>query len=201
MMRYLLLGLLLATTAHAEWEPDVQVGVGVGAYSGDAGTTEVFRIAVGDPVYIMASYEKPEMKMVGQPLGEVDMLTFGMGVRKTWGDVSVFLEGGYTVVDASINDEIMHEAVWTEIVKTHDVGRPWGIPVDVRNYEAGYNIDNAISMRIGVGVEVMEHFEVAFGYKFIYAKEEYNIYDENAEWREDGTRNLGSAEITLIYKF
>jgi hypothetical protein len=170
----------------------------------------VLKAGWGDfPVYGVISYESMSIALVGQTHAKPDIFTFGIGARKQWDKFSVFLETGYADVTANAQRspyDTVSEVAYTSLVGTHNVyDKP--VPVNPRDYEASYSLDGGPFARLGVGYQLWNHVKLTAAYRWLSVDEEIAIWDtyrrENdlGYWREDGTKELHSVEVSLLYTF
>jgi hypothetical protein len=212
--------ILLLAPALCLAQPDVSVGVVAGWHSEDVEAAAVgsgpklgYSVRAGWdgwPVYAVAGFEALDNSLLGQPLGEMDVLSVGLGVKKKWGDVSAFLEVGQAFIDESTRDNIRQEIVYTHLVGNHwQPGRP--IPVTGRvhspyGYDTTYELEDALFFRLGVRYNLTEHLAVTGAYRALYAEEEMTLkdrpfHDGQGYWREDDRLNLSAIEAGIEWNF
>jgi hypothetical protein len=194
-------------------EPLVEIGAGQAIYSdNDSSTDWTLQGRVGHkafPLYLTAGWDQPKVKVLGQPIADTNIYTFGLGTWYEVGSVSLFVESGLALVDPEIDSGVQQEVVYTYLVGRHNVeGRP--VPVDVVNgnegYTSSYEVDDAPFLRIGAQWQVFEHVAVSASYRFLEADTEMFIKRSGWEegkgyWREDNTANFGAAEVVLWVTF
>lgn len=188
---------------------EFEAGITESIYEDDAGSEMGLHIKGGltdFPVYLFAGYETPKVRMLGQPLGDSTIWTFGFGGKQKWERLTFFAEFGYAVIDVKTNHDVQEEIIYTDLVDTHHSKfRP--IPVDPRDYEHSYEIDNALMGRLGISIDLFPHTKLSASARWMEADQEGAIWDpvRRAEnrgyWREDTTRNFGAFEIGIFFYF
>lgn len=198
--------LLLACPTKAD-DLILEAGVNQSIY-GDEASPElsyVFRGGWKD-VYLWGTKEDVKVKMLGQPLGEADILSFGLGARQSFGKMTVFAEAGWGINDTSVNADIQQEIVYTQLVGNHHVhGRP--LPVHAKGkkgYESSYEAEDGPVWRVGVAYDIIPHVRLSLSYKGMKVDTEYAIWDHDQRkngfgyWREDSTHDFSAFEAGLV---
>ena len=206
-----LIGLIGVTAAKAG-ELEGSVGVGQSIYTNHSDADWNLRATLGHtdlPVYAVAGYDTPRVKMLGQPLAETDMLSLGLGVkRELVSGFTIFTEVGYTWLNLDVNREpydVQREIIYTQLLLNHDVaGRP--VPTGPRGYQTTYEADDAIFWRLGLRYDLYEHVSLTAAYRALYTDTQYSLRsgdweDGDGYWREDETYNLSSFEVGVEYRF
>lgn len=205
----ILMAFLGAAGAQAQ-TPLVELGVGQSIYSdNDSHTDWNYQLRFGMeelPVYGTVGYDSPRYKLLGQPLADTDLLSVGLGARKSWGDILGYVETGWTFVDTSVNALVQEEIVYTNLVGRHAV-RGVILPVTPGDYETSWEADDALFLRVGVQYQLMEHLAVGASYRFLQVDTEMKLYDQDnydrglGYWREDNTVDFGAAEVNLVFTY
>jgi hypothetical protein len=183
------------------------VALGQSIYTDNDSSTDLnVAIRAGvENVYFVAGWEQPKLKVLGQPVADSDMYTFGLGARKRVDLFSFFLEAGVLWTDEEPQSHIVHEVIYTHLVGNHDVhGRT--VPVDPRNYDATYELDDGLFMRVGVGYHFSDNVAVTASYRASQVDTEVTIRDRDwtegqGYWREDTTTDLGAFEVAIRWEF
>jgi hypothetical protein len=158
------------------------------------------------PTYLWGQYEELSIRTLGQGLGDSSIFSFGIGARKTMGDFFVFGELGYGFIDEGAKDIIVHEVVYTELVRNHNVYRR-PVPVDPKDYESVWEVDDGFLGSVGAGYEWANDWSATVSWRPFVATEHIEIYDverkENGKgyWQETRGRDLSSFQMTIRYTF
>ena len=165
------------------------------------------------PVYMWGSYSEPEAGLLGQRFSKLKTSGIGLGAKKDFDDISVFLELGYAINDPeTVKIGVQQEVVYTYLVGRHNVyNRPVPLdligPYDQRSYETSHEVDDAFMGRIGIGYQVFDHLKVTGAYKYHTPNTKYQIWDQARRdagggwWQESGQTNLNSFEFAILYSF
>ena len=210
-MRKLLIAMLLLTSMATQ--ADFRITTTANIY-GSLSDTQAIGFKVGGNVYGWGNYEVQETRMLGQALAEVNIFSLGLGVKKEWDGLSLFIEGGYAIMDTQPKTLIQQEVVYTQLVRNHHVvGRPLPVdtpePYDMSGYSTSYELSNTYVARIGVSYEILKHLDVVLAYRWMTPDEHYELWDEerrygkykNGWWQESVGRDLSAVEFGLMYKF
>ena len=185
----------------------LEVGGFSSTFQEDTKTNVSHRFRVGyENVYLWQGREEPEIRLIGQFMGDMTINSFGIGVTHSWGEVSGFIEAGYGIVDLDANKAQQAEVNYTYLVARHHVpGRP--IPVSCAKrgcFGTEHEIDSALLARVGIEYRVAKHVKVSASYKWMHADEYLSIYDfqrkaDNKGWWEESiTRDLSAFEVGLV---
>jgi len=166
-------------------------------------------------LYVQASWEQPKLKMMGQPLGDMDLWTAGVGYQvKIARGLSLRLEAGYAFPSASINDHIRDEVVYTQLVRDHFVAnRP--IPlVDLDVYETSYDVSGGVYGAVGLNYSINDHLGLTAAYRALQLDQEYTLRDPDPAalvdkygsygegyWRQDTQVDLSGFSIGIEWRF
>jgi opacity protein-like surface antigen len=187
------------------------VGVNQSIYTDESPSEWSFGGQIGHertPVYLWASYEAPKVKVLGQPMGDTDIFSVGLGASQELVEgLSVFAEGGYSFVDLEANDRVVNEVAYTYLVGRHAVGdRVIPVPCAYGSgcYEDTYEVDNGFVARIGAQWQVTDNVAVRGAYKWAYFDQEITMrrpdwQEGTGYWREDTTLDLSSFELGVWY--
>jgi len=127
-------------------------------------------------LYGWAGYDRPNVRLVGQRMGDIELISYGVGVQGEYGRLRPFLEFGRFEPDATTKDVIRDEAVVTELNNIH--GRRGN-----RHFkETEYNIDSEYGGRVGVLVDLSENVAVSAAYQFLQLNEQLQAYTGKCEW-------------------
>jgi len=205
------LGFVFCRTVLADVEGSV--GVYQSIYTDEAASEWSFGGRLGHsstPAYLVASYEGPDVKILGQPMGSMDIFTVGLGAPHEVSEgFSLYIEGGWAFIDLAKNDAIVQEVAYTWLVGRHGVEGPV-IPVDFcykHCFSSSYDVDDGFTARIGGTWDITEHWAISGSYKWTYLDQEITIFDPEKRangggyWREDETLDLSSVEIGVMYNF
>ena len=161
------------------------------------------------PVYLWGLYEGPTAKILGQPMGDMDLFSVGVGTSlKVSRAVRVFIETGYVFTDIELNDNVVDEVNYTWLVSRHDAGGNRNVPVPCAYnpgcYDYQYSVDDGVVARVGVRWELSPNVAVTGSYKFTYLDQEMTIKrpefeDGQGYWREDETLDLSAFEVGVWY--
>lgn len=197
-----------------EWgQFEGSVGVNQSIYTDESASEWSFGGQIGHeltPVYLWTSYEGPRVKILGQPMGDTDLFSVGLGASQELSEgLSVFVEGGYSFVDLSSNDNVVDEVAYTYLVGRHAVGdRRIPVPCAYISgcYDSSYDVDDGFIARIGAKWQVADHVAIRGAYKWAYFDQEITMrsvdwQEGQGYWREDNTLNLSSFELGIWYTF
>ena len=111
-MRYLLLLLLFALPVKAQFVGEV--GVMIASYEHVKPSFE-YQLVLGMEkydYYVWLSYEDTGIRMLGQPLADLQITSIGAGVkyplRQNW---ILYIEAGYAIINVSDNDFVRDEII------------------------------------------------------------------------------------------
>jgi len=215
--------ILLVVPVVAMADMEYEIGYVTSFYEGNQ---HGFRAQAGNtswPVYGWVGYEPTELRVLGQGVGDADMVTAGIGASHSWGDFSVFIDFGYAMLDLAVKQNIVDEIVYTDLVNNHnatdsrpipaaDPTRPHGFggqdlryhPDDART---SYDIDNGFLGRVGVGFQVHEHIKLTASYRYLTPKEHLELWDihrranDGGYWVENREKDLSAFEMGIIITF
>jgi hypothetical protein len=180
------------------------VAIGQSIYvDNDSQTDWNFQLRGGvENVYVVAGWEQPKLKVLGQPIADSDAYSIGVGARKQWDDFSVFLETGMVLMDESPNHSVQQEVVYTQLANNHAVtGRDfyW----DDNDYSTSYDVEDGLFLRVGLGYNLTENVAVTASYRASQLDAEMSMVSEDGrhEWREDTTVDLGAFEVAVRWEF
>jgi len=193
------------------------LGLGTSFHGGEDTREEnalSYKVTAGTPsVYLWGSADTNETGLLGQPFSKNDMLSFGLGARKQWGDFSSYLELGYAEVDQSTHQVIQQEVVYTQLVNNHYVyNRPvpivLGGPYDQQSYDTTYDISGGLMGRLGVTYNLSDQWGVTVAYRFFepeayYSMTGVSILDagETARWEENTKVDMSAIELGIEWKW
>jgi outer membrane receptor protein involved in Fe transport len=194
------------------------LGVGTSLHQGpqvleDANAS--FKVTAGvEKVYLWGTYDTNTSGLLAQPFSNNEVMGFGIGARKSWGDFTGFLELGYASVDQEVSDRIQQEVVYTQVVRNHNVhGRP--VPVDItgpydqESYTTEYTIDSDVMGRVGVSYEFAESWSVSAAYRYFQPETYYNIIDTDWQertgsegyWEENTKTDMNAVEVLVEWRW
>jgi hypothetical protein len=164
------------------------------------------------PLYLWGGFEEVGVRILGQPVADTEVLSVGVGARKTIGDFFVFGEVGYGFLNSEANLMVQQEVVFTELVHNHESeSRPVPVTVngnyDQASYETSWDLKDGVMGRLGVGFKVTEGLSLEFSYRPFFVKEHIELWDEERReagggwWEESRNRNLSSFELGISYTF
>ena len=206
------LGFLLCAGARSEGLEGA-LGVQQSIYTDGSGDELSFGGKLGHsrvPVYLWAGYEAPSVKLLGQPMGDTDIFSVGLGAsQEVVEGLSLFVEAGYSSMDLETNPYVIQEVTYSFLVGRHAQGDV-KIPVDFcypsqgTCYDHAYEVDDGFTARVGGEWQVTEHIAVTASYKFSYFDQEMYIRKPSWEegdgyWREDETLDLSAFEVGLWF--
>lgn len=212
--------LFLAIAPGASAELEYTVGLHAATYAETSTEAAVsFTLSRDDtPFYIAGTLEQPKIRMVGQPLGDADLFSIGIGMRHQLAPgLYAFAEGGYSMVDVQTNDLIEHEAVWTKLTGDHlTTGLDWQqIPESilprgetVPRYDTSYDLEGGYYGRIGFMFMWRDTIGITAAYRALKLDQEYAIYNpalpktpEVGYWRNDDQLDVSAFEIGAVFRF
>jgi hypothetical protein len=205
MMRVVLAALLLSP-ALAAAETNVEVGVAYATYDSQRVLSEPnLQIRVGGRIYLWGGYENPDLKLVGQSIGDVKMLAGGAGFRHQQGPISFFAEFGLFRPDVTTVPIIRNEAVWTQLRNDH--GDPGWHPT-----HTVYELEEKYGGRIGVGYDVTDYLKTTVVYRVLRLDEELDActgsdpkcgfpVTDGLHWQNRSTLNMSAVELGLFFTF
>jgi hypothetical protein len=160
------------------------------------------------PAYLWASYERPELELRGQGLGDASFPAVGFGVERVFRDTALFIELGYVVTSLSLKDQTPKEAIYTELVMEHAYdGRT--IPVKKGRYNIHYDIDDGFVGRVGASVDLGSHWKVVAAWKYMNLDRSFGMWDEDGEptaechcyWVQSDNADYSAFEVGINYSF
>lgn len=163
---------------------------------------EGINVRVGGPVYVWGGYEKPSIRLVGQSVGNAQLVSSGVGFRHDAESWYGFVEFGRYWLDPKTDDRIRDEAVWQELTNHH--GDPGWYPTRTQ-----YELDDAWGGRIGVGREI-GWVAIEARYRWMSARETIHGckadicrvgVTESQHWMERRQANLGAFEAAIGVRF
>lgn len=163
-------------------------------------------------VYVWGSYQEQDIRMLGQGMGESSLLGVGLGVTESWGDWSVFLEGGWGMIDYTPDHQVVDEVSYTHLLNRH---RNDGRTVPFKqcynasdcNREYVNEYEDAFIGRIGVAYELMDHISLTVGYRFMRAPQYIAAWDIDRKangggyWEERINHDLSAVELGVGVKW
>lgn len=205
------LGATVTSLAQAQ---EFSVGVQQSLYTEESSAEWSFGGKVAHeavPVYFWGSYEAPRAKILGQPMGDTDIFSVGLGATQDVSEgVSVFVEAGYSFLDLELNDAVVDEVTYTWLANRHGADGNRTVPVRCAYnpgcYSYSYEVDDGFMARIGAEWALSEHVSVTGAYKWTYLDQEMTIkapswQEGQGYWREDATLNLSAFEVGIWYTF
>jgi hypothetical protein len=191
------------------------VGLNSSQYLDQSDPEVSFKVALAHedvPLYLWGGFEEVGVRILGQPLSDTEVLSVGIGARKTIGDFFIFGEVGYGFLNSEVNLMVQQEVIYSELVHNHESEyRPVPVsptgPYDQDSYETSWVMKDNVMGRLGVGFKVTEGLSLEFAYRPFFVKEHIELWDgENREagrgwWEESRNRNLSSFELGISYTF
>ena len=176
-------------------------GVSRNTYDGNMTAEPSYRLRLGyGDVYLWAGTEQPDVRILGQHMGTTTINSFGLGVRRKFDGLTVFIEGGYGDVDFRGIPYQQAEVNYTYLVNHHhNPGRPIPVACAGRGcFETEHSIDNAMMGRVGLEYDVMPHVKASASYRWMKADEYIAMWDAgrkaaNAGWWEENQQRDFSA--------
>lgn len=166
-MKHALIALLL-------WSPIAFSDVEIGPTLGVAGSERLkddwgWQARVGGDVYVVGSYEKRAIKMVGQPLAKTDVWGAGLGYRNSDDWFTYFVEIGYFWPDVKLGDEaVVWEAVSRSLINDHG-------PIPFRPHHVDYKLEGGWGGRVGIAYQAARHITVSAAYRALKLREGYDV--------------------------
>jgi opacity protein-like surface antigen len=197
------LGISANQQIGAESELDYRETVGV---SLSLGSTEA-------PLYGWGSLSKGKHYILGQPTSSAYTAGLGLGYQYDFNDTFyVKLEAGVGYPHIDSNKSIQQEAVYTYLVRRHNVpSRPIPVnplyPYDQESYETTWELDYGFMGRVGLGINATESWRVELSYKYFNPKGLLEIYDQELRdagggwWQEYASVNMNAVEFGIRYEF
>lgn len=188
----------------------VEVGTYQTIYTEDSNAEWGFKLNSGTegfPIYATVGWDQPRVKMLGQPVADTEIFSFGFGAKKAFGDLSLFTEAGWAWVDPDINKDVREEIVYTQLLLNHNVeGRSPPFGSRMSEYQTSYKMDDAPFLRVGIDYRVHEHAKVFASYRVLYSPTEMTARSSDWQegqgyWREDETYNLSAFEVGVLLTF
>jgi opacity protein-like surface antigen len=203
--------LLASFNTHA-LEPMIEVGPLYNFYTGDVDSNVAgvkLNLGVKDrPLYVWSSYEQDLNPTVnGTSMGDVSILGVGLGVRKNWDKFSIFIEGGYGMVDYSPDQNAIDNTAYDYLVANHAAGTrliPTKCP-EPECYVSTNDYDNGWMGRVGAGYDIMDHVRLTAAYRWMEAEHYIAIWDEEryandkGYWHEPKTQDFGAFELGVMF--
>lgn len=162
-----------------------------------------YHVNAGRSVYVWGSYETPDVQLVGQSLGDVELIGAGLGLRSE-GRLRWFAEFGYFDASASTVDGIRDEAVWTQLKSDH--GTPTWHPA-----HTVYALEDGYGGRLGASYAIRQRFLVSLAYRALKLDEGYDACTgadptcdypvDGRHWQNRKTLDLSAVEFGLRVRF
>jgi hypothetical protein len=180
-----------------------------------------FRLGTHDqPFYLFAGYDSNEHRLLGQPLGNFEILSGGFGVYHTFDKVRVFAELGYGEVDVSVKQFVQDEIIPTKLEARHTTPStppPADRPLREGNFQGlpandsytSYEIDGGFLGRVGVEWQVLKHVRVSASYRYMTGEEHYEWWDDSKRfgehfqgwWQDTNAVDLSAWEAGIVVNF
>ena len=187
----------------------ITVALGHSSFLDESNPEYHFKLEVakeGKPAYLWTQYEPLKIRILGQSIGDSSILSLGIGARKSFGQSFVFAEVGWGFLEQGARASIQHEIVYTELVNHHHVP-PRNIPVDPKDYETMWEVDDGWLGAVGVGYQWNDHWSSTWAWRPFFAKEHIELYDRERKandrgyWQESRSRDLSSFQLDIRYTF
>lgn len=192
---------LTTPKAHAE----VELGIGYSiADSERIDAVEAYTLRVGGPLYAWAGYENPDISLMGQSIGDVALISAGLGVRHDFDSpLRLFGEFGYFSSDISTIGPIRDEAVVAKL--KHDHG-----PIPFRPDHTVYRIGDGYGGRVGAAY-LWPHAAASVSYRALKLDEGLDACTgdnpgchfpvEGSHWQNRATLDFSAVEFGLSVRF
>ena len=194
------------------------ISLGYQQYTDEEGPTPepLFRVSVrpeDKPYYLWGQYEELKTRILGQPVGDTDIVSIGIGARKNLDDFFVFAELGYGFVDEGARETIQQEIIYTDLLRNHRVdGRPAPVYLtndyDQDSYDTVWELHGGLLGEVGVGYMVSDNLSLTASYRPFYVKEHIELRDpdwmaENGMgyWQETRSRDFSSISFRVGWEF
>jgi hypothetical protein len=122
-------------------------------YTGDIDGDFGIHVAMGDPIYLWGSYERPEYRIVGQDMNRLQIPGVGIGYRAGDGKWKVSFEAGYFYPSVDPDENIKDEIVGVALVGS------FGSPGWKPDHYA-YSVRKALGGRVAASYEVSDTVDV-----------------------------------------
>lgn len=167
-------------------------------YTGDIDGDAGIHVSMGDPLYIWASYEHPEYRILGQDMNRLKLPGAGIGYRAGSGKWRVAFEAGYWWPSVNPDENIAHEIVGAALVGSFG-------PVPFRPEHFVYSVDNALGGRVAVSYEASKRVGVFVAARKLSVKQKFSMCDgpdPDCEYPVEGNqwimfRNLPATSVQL----
>ncbi len=163
------------------------------------------QVRAGGDAYLWGSYSKPDVQLMGQNLGKVDLYGAGLGLRHKWDRVSVFGEFGWFKSDESTTKtSIQNESILAAL--KHDHGR-----IPFHPTQTTYSLSNGYGGRLGASCDVSDWLRVSAAYRSLKLNEGYDACTgndgscdfphEKGHWQNRKTLNFSGVEfgVSLVF--
>lgn len=179
----------------------VDIGAVYSIFDSQVSSDTGYQVKVGGSAYIWGSYENPRLKVLGQPMGNLNMSGYGVGFRHRWDKWEAFIEYGQFEPQLKVNDVVRDEVVGAQLQK--DFG-PAPLPFNMASYE----LDKGHGGRVGVGYLIRPKIKVTASYKALSVGENLDWWDSetfaegcNCFWQERNRLDLSALEFGLVLTF
>jgi len=222
------LGLLLLLIASSAWS-EVRVGIISSTYTGNndarnVKTSSGLQLKIGGDVgYVWGSLENPGFSIVGQTMGNIEMVGYGLGIQHKWSPVGVFLEFGRFIPGHERGHPIVqNEALSRVLVNHHGNQNRTILALPPRNFQfphTTYRLDNGYGGRLGLSYD-KGRFQGTIAYRFFAMGERMNawINSDGSDtepffgsplvdqptglwWQEHGTFSMSAIEVGIAIRF
>jgi len=170
-------------------------------------SSQGYEIEVGTHwLYGWGSYDDPDLAKLGQQMGEVEMIGFGLGTRLQINDkLSLVVEYGRMSVETNPDDNIRNEIIRAQL--HHDHGEP---PFNPQVFS--YKLEDDYVLRLGAVWMLTDHVELHADYRWLRVTERLNMWEGDCGrfpvpagcvgWhQENNTLNLSAVEVGLAWRF
>lgn len=171
-----------------------------------------FAASVGDPWSVWVEWENPELKIVGQDMADIDLISAGIGYdaklteRLTW---NIDVGYGWPRHEMSESDyNIQHEVVGTYLANVHSGGdRP---AFYATNHNREYELEGGFLAGTGLDYAVHENFDIGVYYRWFRSKQTFRVcdysterceYPNNLKWIQTDTLNLSRLSLRATFRF
>lgn len=169
--------------------------------------TYALHVKAGNELYVWASAEEQDVRLLGQPIAATSIYGAGVGARHQVGNFFGFIEVGYAVTNESVTAAIADEVIYAVLVNNHGVRTiPSGDPSYDPDSHVSYELDDGVVGRVGVGYQ-LGHLQITAAYRTYSVREHYKLWSDEVLaktggwWQESHGRDLSAFEVGVSWTF
>ena len=208
---------------------EIRIGVLSDTYTGgndarNVKTSSGFQLKVGGDVgYVWGSLENSRFTIVGQSMGSIDLVGYGLGIQHKWHPVGVFLEFGIFNPEVEGTHPIVQNEALSRVLINHQGNQNRTIlslpPGNFQFPHTTYRLHSGLGGRVGASYD-KGPFQATIALRFFEMGETINAWinsdgsstepffgsplvdqPDGLWWQEGGTFSMSAIEVGLFFKF